>query len=181
MISFVRYFNYWRKKKYFPKYFPYLPTHRSNCWVGKGKQTIFQFRPHIGLKSTFEDKIFRRSCLTWFVYEMSYRVSNLSMVSISANVRGLQWPLLVTFCTDSQFNQLSNTSIHLIGTFKCTWRCLLYIERSVFHTLLMVCAHRVKFKKSLPLNMLNTLQMYVYVKSSKFGACIALNMVVVWL
>jgi hypothetical protein len=26
-------------------YFSYLPTHRPNCWVGKGKQTIFQSRP----------------------------------------------------------------------------------------------------------------------------------------
>jgi hypothetical protein len=26
------------------KYFLYLPTHRSNCWVGKGKQATFQFR-----------------------------------------------------------------------------------------------------------------------------------------
>ena len=27
------------------KYFSYLPTHKSNCWVGKGKQTMFKFWP----------------------------------------------------------------------------------------------------------------------------------------
>jgi hypothetical protein len=26
--------------------FSYLPTHRSQCWVGKGKQTLFQCRPN---------------------------------------------------------------------------------------------------------------------------------------
>jgi hypothetical protein len=29
------------------KYFSYLPTRKTNCWVGKGKQTIFQFGPYV--------------------------------------------------------------------------------------------------------------------------------------